>query len=189
MIQKLLLHIKIIALKAFCAVAIIGDKNVDVPERIENFAKSAVLLGSAGFISNIFTDWYVTNQKFTWAVMVVILANAVFGGWMHFKKGKFDWEDLLIKTIRMLLVVWLTYLTLELIISFAGTGTIINGVRAALQVSTLLYPGTKILKNAFILSKGEYPPEWVMKRIYNFNSNGDLKEFLKPEKKESENED
>ena len=45
----------------------------------------------------------------------------------------------------------------------------------------------KPLKNIFILSEGEHPPKWLMQRIYNFQNNGDLKEFMslkKPEKVE-----
>lgn len=50
--------------------------------------------------------------------------------------------------------------------------------RVVLQMTTLIYPLSKILKNIFIISKGEHPPEWIMKRIYNFQENGDLSAFL-----------
>lgn len=108
---------------------------------------------------------------------------------MNFKKKTFSWLVLIVKTGAMILVTFVTYMILELILIVAGSNILTEGFRAALQVATLLYPASKILKNIFILSNGEYPPEWVMKKLHDFQKNGDLSEFLKQKKENKKEED
>ena len=87
----------------------------------------------------------------------------------------------------MIVVVWLSYIVFEIIISAARPEVVASGFRSALQVATLAYPGAKILKNVHIYSNGEHPPQWIMKKLYNFEKNGDLKAFLETNKEENDN--
>jgi len=98
---------------------------------------------------------------------------------VHNRRQEFSWKTLLKKTNEMMFIVIISYLTLEIIMSVAGGNEIVTFFRITIQITTLLYPGSKILKNIFIFSKGEYPPEWLMKKVYNFQESGDLNEFLK----------
>jgi hypothetical protein len=100
---------------------------------------------------------------------------------MHHSAKRFDWEKLLYKTVKMLLIISGVYFVLQGIISPVGENIVTVGFKATFQVATLLYPGAKILKNLFILSKGEHPPKWIMQKVYNFQANGDLKAFLTTE--------
>jgi hypothetical protein len=138
------------------------------------------------FIFGLLNAWYMGNTEFTYAVLIIVFINMVFGGYMHFIKGRFKWETFLKKTMVMVLVIGVSYAVLEMIVSFAGSGAVIQGFRAAIQVATLLYPGAKILKHVFVLSKGEHPPKWIMKKLYNFQENGDLNQFLNTDKKDDE---
>jgi hypothetical protein len=53
-----------------------------------------------------------------------------------------------------------------------------------IQVVTLLYPVSKVLKNIYILSNKQFPPAFIMDKIYNFEKNGDLKDLFDTDKKE-----
>ena len=50
--------------------------------------------------------------------------------------------------------------------------------KRVVQLTTLLYPVSKILKNAFILTNGKYPPQFIMKALYNYEREGKLKDFF-----------
>jgi len=115
----------------------------------------------------------------------------IMGGFMHHRKSSFHWQELLEKTMIMIVVVMISYLIMAIMFEVAGHNIIVDTFETTVQVATLLYPGSKILKNIFILSEGQHPPEWVMKKIYNFQKNGDLAEFLmsKEEKEEEEEAD
>lgn len=174
----MILKIKTLFIKAFFNLILIGDKNLPTIERIELFFKSLLALAPIAFLLDLSKNWFMDNQKFTTAVVLIVFINMVVGAYMHLKKGNFSWKKFITKTISMVFVINITYIVLELIISRAGDNFVVEGFRAALQVATLLYPGAKILKNIFILSSGEHPPKWIMQKIYNFQENGDLKEFL-----------
>lgn len=74
----------------------------------------------------------------------------------------------------MLLVLVLVYAGLEMMLKVARENVVTEVFRIALQVSTLMYPVSKMGKSIFIITKGEYPPEWLMRKFYNFNKTGDL---------------
>lgn len=156
-----------------------GDSGASLTEKAEYFGKAGAPIGVLTFIFGTMSSWYMDNQGFTIAVAFFVGLNALVGGFMHWiKLLDFDWGELLLKTSRMILVIGLTYFVLEAMITIAGEGMIINGFRASVQVATLLYPGMKLIKASFILSNGEHPPKWLMEKLYNFNKNGDLRQFL-----------
>ena len=169
--------LKLYILKTYCNMAIVADKDYSWLDRVYSFFKAFLVFGPVAFILSIANAWYMENREFTWAVIAVISFNMVLGGVMHFRKGKFSWETFLIKTLTMIFVVFSTYFVLEMIVSFGGENQVTGGFRAALQMATLLYPGSKILKNIHIVSNGEHPPKWIVEKIFNFQNNGDLKEF------------
>ncbi|MCG9970979.1 hypothetical protein [Christiangramia crocea] len=173
-----LIKLKTFFVKLFCNTILSVDHTQDSIDRAESFLQSLKYFTPLAFILGTLNAWYMDNQEFAYAMVVIVFINMILGAVMHFKTGQFKWEKLLVKTITMVIVIGVTYIVLEVIISFAGEGMIVTGFRAALQIATLLYPGAKILKHVFVLSNGEYPPEWIMRKIYNFQENGDLKEFL-----------
>ena len=52
---------------------------------------------------------------------------------------------------------------------------------ALIQITTLLYPISKILKNIYFLSGEKHPPKFIMDRLYNFEKNGNLKKLFDEE--------
>jgi hypothetical protein len=177
--------IKAVFLKIYYNLIIFSQKEVAAAERVEAFYNSAKYVSPVGFVLGLLNTWYMENTEFTYAVLIIVFINMFLGGIMHFRKGAFRWEVLLTKTMIMLIVIGVSYSVLEMIVSFSGSGIIIQGFRASIQVATLLYPGAKILKHIFVLSNGEYPPKWLMDKLYKFKENGDLNQFLDTENNET----
>ena len=176
----------------WCNIIIFSWGSVDAVDRLKALGKVMLVVGPVTFIAESLGLWYVENRAFTIFAAGFVLANAVTGGIVKKIQGRFDWEVLFIKTIKMILIISGVYVVLEGIVSPIGDNVVTDGFIASFQVATLLYPGSKILKNAFIWSDGEHPPKWIMQKIYNFQENGDLKEFLsekKPEGFQEEDED
>ncbi len=170
-----------LSLKIYCNLVLFGYRELPIEDRIWSFFKSMIIFGTVAFIIAAVNKWYVANEHFFYAVIVLVVINMVFGGLMHWKKNMFNIKCFLDKTSEMIISLTLIYLGLEMIISHAGDNDIASYFRAALQMTSLLYPFSKIAKNVHILSKGKYPPEWIMRKLYNFEKTGDLKEFLSAE--------
>lgn len=173
-------------MKLYYNFILMSDNDLTITERLQYYWKSLLTLAPIALSLEVLNLWFTNNKLFGTGIIALITVNMLVGGYMHLKKGNFQWREFIQKTISMVVVVFITYLVLELIISVAGDNFIVEGFRAVLQVATLLYPGSKILKNVFILSNGEHPPKWIMQKIYNFQENGDLKEFLNTEKSSDE---
>lgn len=78
----------------------------------------------------------------------------------------------------MISVICITYFVLEIIINTAGDGAIVSGFRASLQIATLIYPGTKIIRHTHWISRGEFPPKWMMAKFYKMEKDGDIEGFF-----------
>ena len=174
--------LKIYSLKIYCNLVLFGYREISVPERIVNFIKSFLVFAPVAFVIGAIRNWYVDNEHFFYGVITLVVINMVFGGIMHWKKKRFDIKIFLNKTSEMIISLSLIYLGLELIISLGGDNAFTSGFRSALQMTSLLYPFSKIAKNVHIISKGKYPPEWIMRKLYNFQKTGDLKEFMSTDK-------
>jgi len=170
--------IKVILIKIFFNIILITDKDFSILGRLYVFFMSVLSFTPIVFLLETFELWLGNNKQFTTAVILLIFINMVVGSYMHIKNKDFKWRKVILKTISMILIVNITYVVLELVIGRAGSNFIVEGFRATIKVATLLYPASKILKNIFILSKGEHPPKWLMVKVYNFQKNGDLKKFL-----------
>ena len=171
--------LKILFYKAYFTVALVYDENLSLIERLSYFFKTFLALSPIVFLMEHINLWFNTNQGFVIGMVALIFVNMFFCGMVHNRRQEFSWKTLLKKTNEMMFIVIISYLTLEIIMSVAGGNEIVTFFRITIQITTLLYPGSKILKNIFIFSKGEYPPEWLMKKVYNFQESGDLNEFLK----------
>jgi len=62
------------------------------------------------------------------------------------------------------------------------------------EIITIFYPTSKVLENTFILTNGKYPPEFLIKALYNYRKDGKLKDFFdalqgKKEDKKEENKE
>lgn len=174
------MDLKITLLKLCFNTTLFSDSSLKFTDRVEYFFKSFVTFAPVAFILNSLQLWFNNYSGFITGLLFIIFINMLVGGFMHYRKKSFNWGIFIKKTTEMMIVTSIPYIVLEIIITRSSDNLIIEGFRVALQIATLLYPGGKILKNIFILSKGQHPPKWVMERIYNFQNNGDLKELMHP---------
>lgn len=155
-----------------------ADGNTNIKTRVDSYLRALMVFGPTAFLSELLGLWFIENQAFTLFAVGFVVANAVIGGIAHQARGDFKWETWFIQTGKMVGIITITYIVLEGIVSPIKIESIRSSSIAVFQVATLLYPGSKILKNIFIWSNGEHPPKWFMQRVYNFKQNGDLKAFL-----------
>nr|DAH99635.1 MAG TPA: hypothetical protein [Bacteriophage sp.] len=138
------------------------------------FFKSIPLL----MLYSYFSMWKDKNEFFYAGICTALLLNTLVGGVYHFKAGTFDIKEFLVKNATMVFIITVVYISLSLLnipLDESEMGKIFKSV---VQLTTLLYPVSKILKNAFILTNGKFPPQFVMKALYNYEREGKLKDFF-----------
>lgn len=180
--------IKIYFFKWLCNIFIFADGHGDSIERTNAFFRVMAVIAPVSFALAIVSDWFSENLEFTLIAISFVLVNSFIGAIVHFINDRFQWEEFLTKTVKMLAIIAAVYFVLQGIISPVRDNIITEGFKASFKIATLLYPGSKILKNVFIWSKGEHPPKWIMQKVYNFQENGDLKAFLHSEYDKNNNE-
>jgi hypothetical protein len=161
------------------------NKRIFLFEKLTVFGKLLVTFGPLAFILNLINAWFLTNREFVSGFICVVIINAIFGMLQHKKMRTFRWEIFLQKTSIMLLCVIAIYILLSIIGNFTGDSFVAEGFQIFIQVSTLFYPVSKAIKSIHILSGGEYPSEFIMKKFYNFKKDGDVQEFFKTTKSDS----
>ena len=151
------------------------DKIIYFFQVIGTFAPIAYLLDGLNF-------WFKTNQQFSSFILICLLVNMVVGAFFHNKMGSFNWVEMFKKNILMWVVLIIVYAMLEMLRLTAGNNFVGEGFKILIQVTTLLFPISKVLKNIYILSNKQFPPAFIMDKIYNFEKNGDLNELFDNDK-------
>lgn len=146
---------------------------------IGTFAPIAYLLDGLNF-------WFKTNQQFSSFILICLLVNMVVGAVFHSKMGTFNWVEMFRKNILMWVVLIVVYAMLEMLRLTAGQNFVGESFKILIQVVTLLYPVSKVLKNIYILSNKQFPPAFIMDKIYTFEKNGDLKDLFNTDKNEQQ---
>lgn len=160
------------------------NKNPFLIEKAIAFIKVIAALSPIAFLLNIIHLWFQNNKDFVAGFLVVVLINAYVGMKKHKKTKTFNWEIFLKKTSEMLFVVIVIYILLSIIGNFTGDNMISDAFQILIQVMTLFYPGAKAIKNVHILTNGDYPPKWLMDKMYNFENEGDLQDLFNVKKKD-----
>lgn len=155
-----------------------SDFELTFEYKIQLFAKVILVLSPIAFLLEQFNLWFTNNNVFFSVVLWAILANMIFGGWLHWKNGTFKLKILLIKNIEMCLIILMAYPILEGISYVAGENITGQVFKIVIQIATILFPAGKALKNAHILSNYQYPSHFIMERIYNFEKDGNIDKFL-----------
>lgn len=154
-----------------------SDKLCYIFQAIGTFAPIAYLLDG-------FNLWFKTNQQFSSFILICLIVNMFIGAIFHSKMKTFDWVEMFKKNIIMWMVLIVVYAMLEMLRITAGNNFIGEGFKILIQVTTLLYPISKAMKNIYILSNKQFPPSFIMDRIYHFEKNGDLNDLFNIDKKE-----
>lgn len=139
-----------------------------------------LLLASAPIVAMLeyLGYWYGDNSQFISFVLVALLINMGVGLKYHHKMGTFSWKDFFNRNIAMFISVITVYVLLEMLRITAGKNMVGEVFKVLIQVTTLLYPTSKALKNIYIMNQKKFPPSFIMERIYNFEKNGNIKELF-----------
>lgn len=164
-------------------IMIMGDDRVGIFYRVISWIKITLIISPLTYLGDILGLWITDNHTFVTFVILAVLINLILGGIKHKKMNTFNWLVLFKKTGFIVIILICVYSILEMSLIIARQNIITDIFRITLQISTILYPGSKVIRNGYILSNGKYPPDWVMKKVYNFETDGNLKEFMDINKK------
>ena len=156
------------------------DKARYVWDVVLHFAPVAIAL-------DLFNWWFSENRQFGQFMCIALIINLLVGIYFHLKMGSFNFKAFLFKNVEMIAIVTVVYVMLEMLRYTAGDNIAGEIFKITIQVVTLLYPTSKVMKNVYIITDGKYPPEFIMNKLYNFEKNGDLSDFFK-NKKDDKNE-
>lgn len=167
--------------RLFAQIILLFSKQPDINiwDRIRYAFEWIIHVFPIAFALNYFGIWFSGNRQFAGAMFWLLIGNMLMGALRHHRKTKtFSWVEFFKKNFKMVLIVIGAYLTLETLVIIIGQQTSVVWFEILIQVSTALYPVSKILKNIHIYSDGKHPPQWIMDRLYNFEKDGDLSKLI-----------
>lgn len=165
-------------LKFLSKIALLADNQPSFLDKLKYFVQVITTLGPIVWLIEGISGWLSENQRFSVFVIAALILNLSVGIWYHIKMKSFSWEQFLFKNCTMAAILILSYTMLEMIAITAGDNILADGFRSVIQVSTLLWPGSKFLKNLYILSNKQFPPGFIMERLYNFEKTGNLNDLF-----------
>ena len=171
----------------FFSIILIGTEKPTFIEKCQYYIKLVLTFAPVVYVLDSLNKWFNNNQQFFSFMICVLSANLIVGGVKHAKLKTFKWNEFWQKNIEMWFIIIVTYPLLEMISIIAGDNLIAEVFKIALQLSTFLYPLSKILKNIYLWSEKKYPPEWLMERIYNFEKSGNIKDLTDNKNTDNEN--
>jgi len=167
----------------FFSIIYIADDRFSFLEKLPAYIKILLAFGPIAYLLELGGYWFVDNKKFVTFFLLIVIIQGAFGIWKHKILNQFSWEEFFIKTGKMLVIVIFTYFLLSMVGGIASDNIIAEGFELSIQVMTLFFPASKGIKSIFIISNGEYPPKWMMKKVYNYENDGDLNDLFKKEPK------
>jgi hypothetical protein len=174
--RKLLAHIILLA----------NTKEISISDWIRYAWNAIIHFAPVAFVLSAFNAWFTDNRQFAIFILTAAIINAIVGARRHWVHGTFSPKLCFWKNIEMFAVVMSVYWMLEMLRYTVGSNFAGDAFRIFIQVTALLYPISKTFKNIFILTKGKYPPEFIMTKLYNFEKNGDLKNLFTTDKTEKD---
>lgn len=156
--------------------------NVSIGDRIKYVWNAILHFAPIAIVLDLFNWWFTENHQFGTFMCIALIINLIIGAYMHKKSGTFCFKQFIVKNAELAFTISVTYVMLEMLRYTAGDNLAGEIFKILVQVMTLLYPTSKVLKNIFIISKGKYPPEFIMRKLYNFEKNGDLEKLFSTKK-------
>lgn len=170
--------------KMFYGLILAADHGVSLKDRIIYLLLSIAKVAPLAYALDLMNWWFTENKQFGTFLCLAILINMVVGTVKHLQYRTFDFKLFFSRNCIMIFVICIVYIMLEMLRYTAGANVVGEIFKVLIQVTTLMYPTSKVVKNCYILSNGKYPPEFIMKRFYNFEKNGDLSDLFKTGKDE-----
>src|SRR5690606_11554626 len=96
------------------------------------------------FILDLVNWWFADNQQFGTFMCVSLIVNMLVGAWSHLKMRTFHFKSFIFKNIEMACVVIVVYIMLEMLRYTAGDNIAGEAFKILIQITTLLYPTSKV---------------------------------------------
>ncbi len=172
--------------KLFFSLILLNSEKPTFFEKVGYWLK--LMLASAPIVAALeyFELWYKNNSQFFSFVLCALALNMGVGLRYHLVMKTFSWKEFFSRNIAMFINVLVVYVLLDMLRITAGDNIIGETFKVLVQVTTLLYPVSKALKNIYILNQKKFPPAFIMERIYQFEKNGNVKELFNQKDKEDE---
>lgn len=168
------------------SLTLLTGEGITLEDRIRYAINALLGFAPLAFVLKGVELWFQNNSQFASFFLAILCFNLLVGAWRHFVKGTFSIKLMLVKNATMAFVLVIVFIALEMLHIVVGENIAGETFGTLIQVMTLLYPISKIVKSAFILSGGKYPPEFLMRKLYNFEKNGDLSDFFSTSRNEKE---
>lgn len=162
------------------------ESKVDFWDKINYLKNLLITFAPIAFVLRWFNWWFEKNEQFANFLVIALFLNMVIGVWVHLKMNTFSFENFLKKNTTMIFACVSTYATLELLRYTAGDNVMSEIFKITIQIMTLLFPISKFVKNMYIITNGDFPPEFFIKRLYNFEKEGNLNDFFNGKKNKDE---
>jgi hypothetical protein len=157
---------------------LIADTHPTVWEKVGYGCNVITKFGIVAYLLSSLSLWFSDNHQFVTFITTAIVINAIVGGYFHTLNKTFSWEQFIKQNSKMILVIIISYILLEQLRLTAGDNLAGDVFKIVVQVATLLYPTSKALKNTYLLSNKQFPPAFMMQKLYNFERTGNVKEFF-----------
>lgn len=164
--------------KLLYSIILLSANKPTITEKIQYWIKLLLTFAPIAIVLKAIDVWYQNNEQFFSFILVTLVINMAVGIRFHLKMNTFDWEHFLKKNSSMFFILVVVYALLEMLRITAGDNIVGEGFKILIQISTLLYPASKALKNAYILSNKTFPPSFIMDKIYKFEKTGNVKDLL-----------
>lgn len=172
------LPLKVMLKKIFFTIILLAGERPSIQDKINYLIKLIITFAPIAILLEGFNLWYTDNRQFFNFVMAALFLNTLVGVFYHIKMHSFNWVQFFRKNGIMWCVLIITYVLLEMIRLTAGNNIVGEGFKVLIQITTLLYPISKALKNIYILSEKQFPPQFIMDRIYKFEKSGNLDDLI-----------
>jgi len=165
--------------KILAQLVLFTDSSVSLQDKLQYAYNVIINLAPVAFVLKTIDWWWTDNTQFGNFMCIALIINMAVGCWFHLRYNSFQWKAFIGRNIEMAFIVIVGYIMLEMLRYTAGDNFAGEVFRITIQICTLLFPVSKVLKNIYIMSNGKYPPKFFMEKLYNFEKNGDLNEFFK----------
>ena len=165
--------------KFLCGMILIADAQPTFLEKTKYFVTIILAFAPIAYCLEGMSFWFSNNKQFASFVLLAIIINIAVGAVFHWRNKTFSQEQFLVKNGIMISVLLISYALLEMLHLTIGDNVFSESFRTLIQISTLLYPISKTFKNLYILSNKQFPPEWIMERLYNFEKTGNIDTIVK----------
>lgn len=154
------------------------DKYVNTSDRLMFLGESIFKFAPLYWLYQTAAHWYGNNETFATSLALVLIVNSIVGIRYHMKMKTLSIKDFCYSTFSMLSIIIGVYLILKAFGNVLGSNVIGDTYKSIVEFITLLYPGSKVLQNVFILTNGKYPPVFVMKALYAYSKDGKINRFI-----------